>query len=92
MNARLTTLTAGLLALAILSGCAQTSPHWEKNFGTSLRASLAAQVADPAAARNPNPNPVIGLDGRAAAAAAHRYEASFSRPADQQSMISGPGK
>ena len=92
MNTRLATLTAGLLAIASLSGCAQTSPHWEKNFGTSLRASLAAQVADPAAARNPNPNPVLGLDGSAAAAVARRYEASFSRPAEQQSMISGQAK
>ena len=91
MNTRLNTIAA-LLAVAGLAGCAQTSPHWEKNFGTSLRESLASQVADPAAARNPNPNPVTGLDGRAAAAASQRYEASFATPSKQQSLISGQGK
>lgn len=91
MNTRLNTLAA-LLAFASLSGCAQTSPQWEKNFGTSLRASLASQVADPAAARNPNPNPVVGLDGRAAAAANQRYEASFKGTVQQQSMIGGQAK
>ncbi|WP_426101768.1 hypothetical protein [Massilia sp. TSP1-1-2] len=91
MNTRLTTLAAAL-ALACLSGCAQTSPNFDKNFGTSLRASLAAQVIDPAAARSPNPNPVTGLDGRAAAAANQHYEASFAHPVEQRSMISGQGK
>lgn len=94
MNTRLNTLTTLAAALLVLacSGCVQTSPHWDKNFGTSLRASLASQVADPAAAANPNPNPVAGLDGRAAAAASQRYEASFVRPVEQQSMISGQSK
>ena len=88
MNTRLNTIAA-LLALASLAGCANSSPQWERNFGNSLRESLAAQVADPAAARNPHPNPVVGLDGRAAAAASQRYEASFAQPAKQQSLLQG---
>ncbi len=88
MNTRLNTIAA-LLVVAGLTGCAQTSPNFDRNFGTSVRASLAAQVADPAAARNPNPNPVTGMDGRAAAAAGQRYEASFAQPPAQQTMISG---
>ncbi|MEJ7805183.1 MAG: hypothetical protein WKG03_04605 [Telluria sp.] len=89
MNTRLHSI-ATLLALAGLTGCVQTSPQWERNFGTSVRASLAAQVADPAASSNRNP--VVGLDGRAAAAAAQRYENSFKGPVEQQPMVSGKGR
>lgn len=62
-----------LLAL-LLSGCA-TSPRWDAQFGDSVRATLAQQVANPAAADNPNP--VSGIDGRAARGAQERYERSF---------------
>ncbi len=87
MNTRINTMAGALLTLSVLSGCAQTSGHWDRNFGTSLRASLASQVVDPAAARNPDP--VQGIDGGAAAASHKRYETSFAAPAAQQSLLSG---
>lgn len=90
MNTRIKPLAVTLLTVAVLSGCAQTSGNWDKRFGTSLRASLASQVADPAAARNATP--VHGMDGRAAAAVQKGYETSFAQPLPQQSIISGSGK
>ncbi|UUZ56783.1 hypothetical protein LP419_18215 [Massilia sp. H-1] len=47
---------------AMLAGCVATSPEAERNFGTSVRAAVAAQVADPAASANLTP--VTGMDGR----------------------------
>lgn len=83
---------AALLALStLLGGCAATSPQWEANFGNSVRATVASQVADPAAVRNAEP--VTGLDGRAAQAVQIQYEKSFSKPsAAPAAMISGSGK
>ncbi len=84
--------TMALLALAacsgpFLSGCAQTSPIAEANFGSSVRAAVASQVAEPAA--RSNADPVRGLDGNAAAAAQTRYVESYQRPAPPQSSIVG---
>lgn len=83
---------AALLALtATLAGCAHTTPAWDNNFGTSVRASVAAQVVDPAAAANSNP--VTGIDGRAARASQLRYERSYVAPSDHSSsMITGSAK
>lgn len=92
MNTRLNKLGAALAVVsALLAGCAPLAPRWESGFGTSVRASVAAQVADPAAARNLQP--VTGLDGRAAEGVQSRYERSFSVPvAHDSAMISGSGK
>ena len=70
--------TAVLAPAALLAACASSSPQWDARFGESVRGAMAAQVADPAAARNQNP--VAGLDGKAARAALERYEHSFTTP------------
>ncbi len=65
---------AGLALL--LSACA-TTPQADARFGQSVRAAISSQIAQPAAARNPNP--VVGMDGRAARAAQEHYERSFGK-------------
>jgi type IV pilus biogenesis protein CpaD/CtpE len=71
-----------MLALAFLGagmqGCAQTTPQWDRQFGSATRDNLAAQVLDPAAAANRNP--AVGIDGRAAKGAHDRYQSSFAQP------------
>jgi type IV pilus biogenesis protein CpaD/CtpE len=59
---------------ALLQGCSST-PRFNNHFGASVRANLAAQVIDPAAAANGNP--AMGVDGAAARAAQERYQHSF---------------
>ena len=76
MTASIRILLAAALALQ-LSACAVTTPQADARFGQSVRATLAAQVADPTAARNANP--VSGIDGRAARGALQRYESSFGK-------------
>ncbi|MES2316962.1 MAG: hypothetical protein V4631_05655 [Pseudomonadota bacterium] len=88
MNIRFPTLAAFALVLA---GCAPVAPHFESNFGNSVRASVSAQVADPAATRNRSA--VTGIDGPAAQAAQENYEASFRRPsAPAAALATGSGK
>lgn len=92
MNTRFYKLGAALAVLtAALAGCMPVAPYWQANFGNSVRATVASQIADPAAARNTSP--VTGLDGRAAEGAQTRYERSFSTPTPHESaMVSGSGK
>jgi hypothetical protein len=81
---------AAALAGLLLQGCSAT-PRFEDHFGASLRANLAAQVIDPAAAANANP--VSGVDGIAALAARERYQRSFKETDHEasQPLIAGGG-
>ena len=92
MSTRTFMLSAALLSLSgTLAGCASSTPHWDATFGDSVRATTASQVIDPAAVRNPNP--VAGIDGRAARATQARYEASFLNPGTaEQAMTTGSAK
>ena len=92
MSTRTFMLAAALLSLsAAVAGCASTTPQWDATFGDSVRAATASQVIDPAAVRNPNP--VTGIDGRAARATQARYEASFLNPGPvEQAMTTGSAK
>lgn len=92
MNTRFLKPGAALAVLCgALAGCMPVAPHVQKNLGNSVRATVAAQVANPGAARNTNP--VAGLDGRAAEGAQSRYERSFSLPTPHESaMATGSGK
>jgi type IV pilus biogenesis protein CpaD/CtpE len=73
---RIRILVTAALAL-LLPACAATTPHNDAHFGQSVRATLASQVADPAAVRNATP--VNGIDGNAALGALQRYEKSFGK-------------
>jgi hypothetical protein len=64
-----------LLAL-LLAACA-TAPRTDERFGESVRATLASQIASPAAVRNSSA--ASGIDGRAARAGQERYEHSFAK-------------
>lgn len=93
MHAPIRTIAGIAACIALLSGCASasTTPRWDRDFGTSVRATLASQIIDPGAARNTNP--VAGLDGRTALGAQERYEHSDHAPSSPTgTMVSGSGK
>jgi type IV pilus biogenesis protein CpaD/CtpE len=76
---------------ALLQGCSST-PRFNHHFGASVRANLAAQVIDPAAAVNGNP--VAGVDGAAARAAQERYQRSFAdggASSSDRTLVGGNG-
>jgi len=49
-----TRTVACIAVFVLLQGCS-TAPRFEKNFGVSVRANLAAQTVDPRGAANANP-------------------------------------
>lgn len=73
----MTTRTIAVIVALLLQGCA-TAPRFDKGFGKSVRANLAAQTID--SRRAANSNPATGIDGPAALAAQQRYQQSFVQP------------
>lgn len=68
-----------LAAATTLAGCAATpTPRLDARFGEAVLAARAQQTINPDAGRNPDP--VSGIDGRAAAEAMGRYHDSFKSP------------
>ena len=81
MNALNKHRALAVMALAAaLAGCAPSTPHWESSFGNSVRASMAAQVIDPAAVRNTDP--VSGIDNKAALGIVGQYSQGYAKPAN----------
>ena len=82
MDTRLRSFSRRALLLALaatVTACAETTPRWDSSFGNTVRSTFAAQIINPAAARNANP--VNGMDGRAAQAAQQKYESASADPA-----------
>lgn len=68
-----------LLVLALLGGCAASStPSYDLRFGQAVRQARQQQTINPNAGSNPDP--VAGMDGKAAHATFGRYEDSFKAP------------
>ncbi|MDB5934009.1 MAG: hypothetical protein JWQ01_1353 [Massilia sp.] len=83
------TITAVLALAAMLAGCAHDSIRSERDngaAGAAVRATLAAQVINPAAGLNPNP--VAGMDGNSARSAVQRYEQGPNAPVAGAPLVS----
>ena len=77
MAIRCKRMACAAMSCMLLYGCS-TTPRFNAQFGTSVRANVAAQVLDPAAAANTNP--AAGMEGAAAIISHERYENSFKEP------------
>lgn len=66
------------LLLTLVGGCASRTPYLDTQFGKSVRLLNAQQTINPNAMANTDP--VLGLDGKAAASAYGEYQNSYSKP------------
>jgi hypothetical protein len=80
-------LTLAIAASLTLTGCASTTPNLDARFGEAVMQARAAQTINPDASNNPDP--VSGLDGRAARSAMERYHESFKTPPSTFNVIGG---
>lgn len=64
--------------LVTLAGCVSPAPYVESQMGHAVNAAKAQQTLNPDASKNPDP--VAGIDGRAARSSVERYEDSFKAP------------
>lgn len=77
---------ATILALVgPLTACVEPAPRYEAEFGNATRATLNAQIINPDAGNNPDP--VAGLDGRAARDAVNNYQKSFAQPEPTENVF-----
>ena len=76
-----------ILIPVLLAGCAASSstPSYDTRFGNAVREARMRMTLNPDAARNPNP--VAGMDGRAAHEAYGRYHDSFKAPPPVTNVI-----
>ncbi len=74
-------LTAAACA-ALLTACVSTTPVLDASFGKAVRQARADQTLYPNASANRKEvdNLVLGIDGKAGAAAQERYQESFKTP------------
>ncbi len=79
-SARFAAVLTAASCAALLSACASSTPVLDANFGNAVRQARAAQTLNPNASANHRDNLVLGIDGKAAAAAQERYQESFKSP------------
>jgi len=78
LNLRLTGALAATACIGLLTACASTTPVMDARFGHAVREARLAQTLNPNASANRDP--VLGIDGKAGAAAQERYQDSFKAP------------
>jgi hypothetical protein len=92
-NELFTGLSAGLLAMAVLAGCAPTTPNLDSKFGDAMNQAKAQQIINPDAPKNTDP--VAGIDGQAAKEIISRYHKAYEAPSPAPSgaigSVSGSG-
>jgi len=66
--------------LLLLAGCSTPTftPNYDLRFGDAVRQARQRQTLNPAASANPDP--VLGLDGKAAQEALQLYQNTFKAP------------
>lgn len=67
-----------VLPVSLLAACTPMSPHLDSHFGEAVNIVKAQQIVNPDAAQNPDP--VSGVDGKAAQSAMENYDKSFKTP------------
>ncbi len=78
-------IATAITLAGILSACVEPAPRYEAEFGDATRSTLRAQIINPDAGNNPDP--VAGLDGRAARDAVNSYQKSFREPQPSENVF-----
>lgn len=83
----ITGMSAGLLAVAILAGCATNTPNLDAKFGDAVNTAKAQQTLNPDASRNTDP--VAGIDGQEANSIIYNYHKAYESPTSSPSSAIG---
>ena len=74
------------LALVLFGGCASSpTPNYDAKFGQAVRQARQMMIINPNAGSNPDP--IAGMDGKAAREASVRYQDSFKSPPPVTNVI-----
>jgi uncharacterized protein YceK len=67
-----------LLLLGLTAGCASVTPNYDARFGEAVREAKLKMIINPDAGKNPDP--VAGMDGKAARDAIILYQGTYKAP------------
>ena len=82
----MTPRTLAIAALVgLLAGCASTTPNYDKRFGEAVRDAKKKMTINPEAGKNPDP--VTGMDGKAARETIILYQGSYKAPPPAVNVI-----
>ncbi|MGQ0441827.1 MAG: hypothetical protein ACT4OH_00045 [Methylophilaceae bacterium] len=73
------------ISVALLSGCAATTPNYDATFSEATRATFQQQIINPDAGGNQNP--VAGIDGKAGNEVIKNYHESFNTPQEAENAL-----
>lgn len=79
-----------VIPVALLAGCASTTPNYDVKFGSALREAKHKMTINPDAGKKPDP--VTGIDGVAAQESMKRYHDSFKAPPPVTNVINIGGR
>ena len=79
--------TSVSVALLLMAGCATKQTVSERNFGAAVRQMINAQIYDPKAAQNPDPEPVKVLDGEHASQILEIHRQHVAKPEEIHNEI-----
>lgn len=68
------------VCLPALVSCAGAPTKLDTTYGNSVRSMIYNQIADPAAAANPSPEAIQGLDGEKAEAVLSEHRNNVTKP------------
>ena len=71
--------------ICMLAGCSTTTPNYDARFGDSVRNAKQKMIINPDA--NKNPDPVIGMDAKAAGETIINYHDTFKSPPPAVNVI-----
>lgn len=67
-----------ILLFGLLAGCTTATPNYDAKFGDAVRNALVQQTINPDAGKKPDP--VAGMDGKAARETMLLYQGTFREP------------
>ena len=67
-----------MLSLCLLAACSTTTPDYDNKFGDAVNEARLKMAINPEAGKKPDP--VAGIDGKAADGAMIRYQNTFKTP------------
>jgi hypothetical protein len=71
-------LPAIALLLSLVAGCSSVTPNYDARFGDAVRDAKRKMIINPDAGKNPDP--VAGMDGKAARESVLLYQGTYKAP------------
>lgn len=66
------------LLIGLVAGCSSVTPHYDARFGDAVREAKRKMTINPDAGKNPDP--VAGMDGKAARETIILYQGTYKTP------------